>query len=124
MHIPAPRLHVARYYGHYAHVPRARRRQAGAEDGQTDDSIASPTSPDDDGLTSAERKRLNKQWAELLRHIYEVDPLLCSCGAQMRIISFITDPPAVRHILQHLHAQGIDPPRGPPPPSEPLALVS
>jgi hypothetical protein len=51
---------------------------------QTDDSIASPTSADDDGLTSAERKRLNKQWAELLRHIYEVDPLLCSCGAQMR----------------------------------------
>jgi hypothetical protein len=25
--IPAPRLHLVRYYGHYAHVPRARRRQ-------------------------------------------------------------------------------------------------
>lgn len=29
MHIPAPRLHVARSYGHCAHVSRARRRQAG-----------------------------------------------------------------------------------------------
>ncbi|MGH9162171.1 MAG: hypothetical protein ACRD2Z_09820, partial [Thermoanaerobaculia bacterium] len=31
MHIPAPRLHVARYYGHYAHLCRARRRQGGVE---------------------------------------------------------------------------------------------
>ncbi len=28
MHIPAPRLHLVRYYGHYSHVSRARRRRA------------------------------------------------------------------------------------------------
>lgn len=81
MHIPAPRLHVPRYFGHYAHVCRARRRQAGAEGASTNDAHASA---DDDGPTSSERKLLRRRWAELLRRIYEVDPLLCSCGAQNR----------------------------------------
>ncbi len=52
MHVPAPRLHLVRYFGRYAHVCRA----------------------------------------QLIRSIYEVDPLLCTgCGARMRILSFITD---------------------------------
>lgn len=67
---------------------------------------------------------MRRQWAESIRRIYEVDPLLCSCGAQMRILSFITDPPVGRNILRHLYAQGVDPARGPPPPAQPLALVS
>ncbi len=34
--------------------------------------------------------------ANMLRRIYEVDPLMWrSCGAEMRIISFLTDPPVV-----------------------------
>ena len=31
MHIPAPRLHLVRYYGHYSHILRARRRWAEGE---------------------------------------------------------------------------------------------
>ena len=31
MHVPAPRLHLARYYGHYAHVSRAQRRRTPAD---------------------------------------------------------------------------------------------
>jgi len=31
MHVPAPRLHLVRYYGHYAHVSRAQRRRAPAD---------------------------------------------------------------------------------------------
>jgi hypothetical protein len=31
-------------------------------------------------------------WAEMIRKVYETDPLLCpECGGQMRIISFLTD---------------------------------
>ncbi|MGH9379093.1 MAG: transposase, partial [Thermoanaerobaculia bacterium] len=69
-----------------------------------------------EGLLDEERIALLDSWKA--GHIYEVDPLLCSCAAQMRILSFITDPPVVRHILQYLHTQGIDPARGPPPPSQ------
>jgi len=40
-------------------------------------------------------------WARLLRKIFEVDPLICACGARMQIISFITDPRVVDRILRH-----------------------
>jgi len=40
-------------------------------------------------------------WARLLRKISEVDPLVCRCGARMRIVSFITDPRVVDRILRH-----------------------
>jgi hypothetical protein len=56
---------------------------------------------------------------------YEADPLLCTCGAQMRILSFITDPGVVRRILEHLQSNSTDPARGPPRlEAEPAALVS
>ena len=46
-------------------------------------------------------------------------PLLCpSCGGQMRILAFLTDPPVVRSILVHLDLPHRPPPvapaRGPP----------
>ena len=37
-----------------------------------------------------------------IRRIYEVDPLTCSCGAQMRILAFILDPRVVTKILRHI----------------------
>ena len=55
----------------------------------------------------------------LLARIYEVLPLLCPvCGGPMRILSFITDPPVVVAILEHLELPHRPPPispaRGPP----------
>ena len=46
-------------------------------------------------------------------------PLLCpSCGGQMRILGFLTDPPVVSRILLHLELHHLPPPlspaRGPP----------
>jgi len=39
-------------------------------------------------------------WAELLRRIYEVDPLACPrCSALMRIVAVITDPAVITGIL-------------------------
>ena len=44
-----------------------------------------------------------KGWAEMIRKVYELDPLLCpSCGGQMKIISFIEDPKAIDKIIRHL----------------------
>ena len=68
----------------------------------------------DDEASRAERRRLRRQWAELIRRIYESDPLLCTCGAQMRVVSFITEPPVVRKILVHLERIGTGPARAPP----------
>jgi len=44
----------------------------------------------EDTLTgdAAERRRLRRLWARLIRRVYEVDPLLChECGGSMRISS-------------------------------------
>ena len=65
------------------------------------------------------RRAARYAWALLLARIYEVFPLLCpKCGAEMRIIAFITEAPAVRQILAHLGEATSPPPlapaRGPP----------
>lgn len=41
----------------------------------------------------------------LINEIFEVDPLLWSCGAQLRIISVITQPRIVGRILRHLRSE-------------------
>jgi hypothetical protein len=45
----------------------------------------------------------SKGWAEMIRKVYELDPLLCpSCGGKMKIIAFIEDPKAIDNIIRHL----------------------
>ena len=42
-------------------------------------------------------------WALLLARIYQIVPLQCPhCGAQMRLVAFITEPPSVKALLTHL----------------------
>ena len=104
--IPQPKLHTVRYYGEYSSVARAQRR---AE--EVDDEASAATTP----LPSAvERRRLRRAWAQMIRRIYEVDPLTCRCGAQMRILSFILDPRVVTKILQHVDDKATARERAPP----------
>ncbi len=81
--VPPPGCHLIRYYGWYSVRSRAKRRSEAADEG------ARPAI----GLTaeppSARARR--KRWAELLRLVFEIDPLTCpTCGGEMRIVSFIT----------------------------------
>jgi hypothetical protein len=64
-------------------------------------------------------QRRPASWARLIKKIFEVDPLLCVCGAEMKIVSIITDFRVVDRILRHLRSQACrarDPfePRAPP----------
>jgi len=44
--------------------------------------------------TSAASPAVRKRWADLLRRVYEVDPLVCpKCAGQMRVVGFVTEPP-------------------------------
>jgi hypothetical protein len=115
MHIPQPKLHTVRYYGEYSSVARARRR-AGLDGVETGSSVSA------DLPSTAERRRLRRAWAQMIRRIYEVDPLTCRCGAQMRILSFILDPQVVTKILQHIAQIGL--PRERPPPSAAAASLA
>ena len=105
IHIPEPRKHLVHFYGAYANRLRSARALG-------DDSAEGPR-----GCVEASppRRALRKRWAELIYRIYEVDPLTClRCGAQMKILAFITEPTVIRRILDHKASQ----PRAPPQPTE------
>ena len=58
-------------------------------------------------------------WAVPIARIYEVFPLVCPlCGANMRILAFVTEGVQIRRILEHIgvdaQAPPIAPARGPP----------
>ena len=49
------------------------------------------------------RRIPSKTWRELIKKIWEVDPLTCPrCGHEMKIISLINDPSVIERILRHL----------------------
>jgi hypothetical protein len=53
----------------------------------------------------------NYAWAELLKPLFLVDPLICDrCGARMRIVSVINPPEAIRKILDCLGLPSRAPP--------------
>jgi hypothetical protein len=115
MHIPEPRRHLVRYYGAYSNASRGKRRKE--EAGQGPGAVVETA-----GASRADRYRthdaraLRRSWAQLIKRIYEVDPLVCpSCGSEMKVIAFITDHAVVDKILGHLRrtddARGRDPPQ-------------
>lgn len=48
-------------------------------------------------------KKHRRNWAGLIRKIYQVDPLTCAkCGGRMKIVSFIEDTETMKKILKNL----------------------
>ena len=45
----------------------------------------------------------SKGWAEMIRKVYEVDPLVCPrCGGRMKVVAFLTEYAVVDRIIRHL----------------------
>jgi len=112
-HIPDPGRHCQRFYGAYSNRARI---SATPADGESAGSPAAILSERDNSDSSREAR---STWARLIKKIFEADPLLCSCGGRMRIVSFITDPRVVDRILRHCASERCksqDPfePRAPP----------
>ena len=99
-HIPEPRRHVVRYYGAYSNASRGKRKRQGlAEDPQR--AAAGFAATDED--RSGDARALRRRWAEMIKRVYEVNPLVCPrCHGEMRIVAFIVDPVVVDKILRHL----------------------
>ena len=58
---------------------------------------------------------MRRSWAQLIKRIFEVDPLVCpSCGSEMKVITFIIDHAVVDRILRHLKRTQGERGRGPP----------
>jgi len=92
-HIPNKGQVLQRYYGWYANRTRGIRRRAGVPEPAP--AVAAEAVP-------AALADVRRRWAELLRRIFEVDPLRCpQCGQEMRIVAFITVPAVIDRILAH-----------------------
>jgi hypothetical protein len=112
--IPPPHTHRHRYHGVLApnatlraavtalarEASKGAQQQAGQEKEDTEDAVEAPW-----------RSPARYLWAMLLARIYESAPLACpQCGADMRIIAFVTDGVSIRGILEHI-GEPADPPR-------------
>ena len=101
-----------RSYGAYSNRSRVTARVTQDFAGLT----AQPSRADEDSEFTKDARRT---WARLLAKSFELDPMLCSCGAEMKIVSVITDARVVDRILRHLESERCkarDPfePRAPP----------
>jgi len=90
-HIPDKGQVTVRYYGLYANAHRGKVRKASV-------------SPLVLRMAEEEEKRVpSKGWAEIIRKVYEIDPMVCpECGGTMKVVAFITNYPAVDRIIDHL----------------------
>jgi hypothetical protein len=106
--VPRPRVHLTTYHGVFAPAASYRDRVV-------------PPPPDDDhdgdSCTRAESttpdrpRRKRYSWAELMKRVFEVDVLICEhCGGTRKLLAFLTEPRAIRRILEHLGLPAEPPP--------------
>lgn len=94
-HIPNKGEQMVRYYGFYSNVMRGKRKKL---KGDRDEKVVVF---EYEPLASSRQYR--KKWSQLIKKVYEVNPLICPrCKCEMKIISFILDPLVVKKILRHL----------------------
>ncbi|MFH0799289.1 MAG: transposase [Pseudomonadota bacterium] len=90
-HIPDKGQVTVRYYGLYANAHRGKVKKTSLE--------ACPLRMAEEEL----RPIPSKGWAEMIRKVYEVDPMVCpQCGGKMRVIAFLMDYAVVDRIINHL----------------------
>jgi len=90
-HIPDKGQVTVRYYGLYANAHRGKVKKTSLV-------------PASLGMIEEELRPIPaKGWAEMIRKVYEVDPMVCPlCGGTMKVISFLTDYAVVDRIISHL----------------------
>ena len=87
--LPLPRRHLTRYHGMFAPAHPWRSRVV-------------PSPPKEAPPFACALKSRWIQWADLLRRVFALEVLLCTCGATRRVISVIQDQKVARRILEHL----------------------
>ncbi|MGB2906001.1 MAG: transposase [Candidatus Aminicenantaceae bacterium] len=90
-HIPDKGQVMVRYCGLYSNAHRGKMRKEG------NDPSHPPIIEDEPAF------KPSGGWAEMIKKVYETDPLLCpKCRGQMSIISFIEDHKVIDKIIIHL----------------------
>jgi hypothetical protein len=104
-HIPDKHFQMVRYYGWYSSRSRGDRIKAGllrpGDEPPQGENANEVTVLD---ISDYQPPRVSSRtWRELIKKIWEVDPLTCPrCGHDMKIISLIHEPAVIERILRHL----------------------
>ena len=99
-HIPDKSFQLVRYYGWYSNKMRGQRNKRTAANAQAGPGAAAVLIDVSDYLP---RRIPSAKWRELIKKVYEADPLLCpKCSREMRIVSLIDDQEVIKRILKHL----------------------
>jgi len=118
-HIPDKSFQLVRYYGWYSNPAGAGRGQrlkrAEPEGGAEVIDVSGPKP----------RRIPSKKWRELIKKVWEADPLLCPhCQNEMRIVALIDDEAVIERIPRHLGlweaGVRVESARAPPEPDEPI----
>ena len=52
--------------------------------------------------TAKRVEKVSFGWAKLIARIYEINPLVCECGKELKIITFVTHPLEIRRLLSRI----------------------
>ncbi len=99
-HIPDKNFQLVRYYGWYSNKMRGQREKRAAEQ----EEIADKESVEVIDVSKHQPRRIpSKKWRELIKKVWEADPLLCpDCGEEMRIVGLINERALIERILRQL----------------------
>jgi hypothetical protein len=87
--IPDPYHHETIAYGEYSNVVRGLRLKA-----RTEPRLA---------VQAVSYRRAYAAWRELIKHVYEVDPLTCPrCGDELRLVALLVQADVIEKIMRHL----------------------
>ncbi len=94
------RRRMERYYGWYSNRARGERAKKQAECPEG----ANPTGVQVIDVSDYQPRRLpSKKWRELIKKVWELDPMNCpQCGSEMRMVALIDDNEVIEKILRHL----------------------
>jgi len=99
-HIPDKSFQLVRYYGWYSNKMRGRRNKQVAENAQA----AGDKAVEVIDVSEHKPRRIpSKKWRELIKKVWEADPLLCPrCSREMRIVALIDERRVIERILRDL----------------------
>ena len=102
--VPPPRVHRHRYHGVLApNSPLREQVTALIPKTATNKPALASGSGETDAPDPVSRSPARYLWATLIARLFEIFPLTCPyCGAEMKIIAFVTETPSVRAILAHI----------------------
>jgi hypothetical protein len=101
--VPPPRVHRHRYHGVLAPSSPLRPQVTALAEETTGETLSRTDADETEGPDSLSRSPARYLWATLIARLFEFFPLTCAhCGAEMKIIAFVTEAPSVRTILEHI----------------------